>query len=845
MIQGVSAAAGAHVAATRLTARGTFLCRGRDKVYLRAVTYGPCTPTPDGTPFPTPTQAASDLAAMAAMGVNALRTFTAPPRWLLDLALEQHLLVLVGLPWTQHVCFGDDAAVVAAVHRDVRAAVAGCAGHAAVGMYVVGNEIPPDIVRWLGPARVEAFIGRLAATVRAADPGVLVTYANFPPTEYLDPPGLDLLAFNVYLHRQADFRRYLLRLQNLAGDRPLLLTEFGIDAIREGAAQQAETLAWQVRAAFELGVAGTTIFAWTDDWYTGGAPVTDWAFGLVDRARVEKPAHAAVRQAYLAQLPPLPQPVPRISVVVCAYQAERTLQACLVGLTALRYPDVELLLVDDGSTDGTAAIAAQCPSVRVLTQENRGLSAARNAGVEAASGAIVAFTDADCVVDPDWLTYLAHAFASGFVAVGGPNLPPPEDERTAACVAAAPGGPAHVLLDDAVAEHVPGCNMAFRRDVLRALGGFDPIFRAAGDDVDVCWRLQDAGHRIGFSPAALVWHFRRNTVAAYLRQQMGYGAAEALLSVKHPGRFNELGQSRWFGRIYGDLQYALLQRRPVIYFGRYGRALFQTLYEAPGSLLAVLPFTLEWNALGLVFLVGAAACGGPLVLAVLPLSVSAAAALASAWRARLEPRHDRPSSRLLVALLTWIGPLARSWRRQRTHLMKLRRREPTAWPAPRQAARWDAQRGAWMIAFWSECGVEKEALLQGMIDVLRPRGYPVVVDQGWREWDLEIHRGVWARVRVLAAAEEHGGGRRLLRLRYAPRPSVIGTVVVASTLAAAPLLALLGATRGAALVAVVGAVALVQAVRSMTSLRRVVQQAAEAVAERCGLGDAATAPEGS
>jgi len=833
------------VTAARLTARGTFLFRGREKVYLRAVTYGPCAPTPDGTPFPPPTQAARDLAAMAAMGVNAFRTFTAPPRWLLDLALEQRLLVLVGLPWTQHVCFDDDAAVVATVHRDVRAAVVRCAGHAAVGMYVIGNEIPPDIVRWLGPARVEAFIGRLAATVRDADPGVLVTYANFPPTEYLDPPGLDLLAFNVYLHREADFRNYLLRLQNLAGDRPLLLTEFGIDALREGVVGQAETLAWQVRAAFELGVAGTTIFAWTDDWYTGGASVMDWAFGLVDRARVEKPALAAVRQTYRALLPPLPQPVPRISVVVCAYQAERTLEACLIALTALRYPDAEVLLVDDGSTDATAEIAARFPAVRVLTQENRGLSAARNAGVEASSGTIVAFTDADCVVDPDWLTYLAHAFASGFVAVGGPNLPPPEDERTAACVAAAPGGPAHVLLDDAIAEHVPGCNMAFRRDVLRALGGFDPIFRAAGDDVDVCWRLQDAGHRIGFSPAALVWHFRRNTVAAYLRQQMGYGAAEALLAVKHPGRFNELGQSRWFGRIYGDLQYGLLHRRPVIYFGRYGRALFQTLYEAPASLLAVLPFTLEWNALGVAFLLGMAVWGGPLALAALPLAVSAAAALATAWRARLEPRHDRLSSRLLVALLTWIGPLARSWRRQRARLVGQRRPERAAWLAPHQAAPWDVRRGAWTLAFWSECGVEKEVLLQGVIDVLRPRGYPVVVDHGWREWDLEIHRGVWARVRLVAAAEDHGGGRRLLRLRCAPRPSVIGTVLVASALAAALVLATLGATGGAGVFAMAGAVALVHGVRSVAALGRVVHEAAEAVAERLGLADGDPAQEGS
>jgi len=106
----------------------------------------------------------------------------------------------------------------------------------------------------------------------------------------------------------------------------------------------------------------------------------------------------------------------------------------------------------------------------------------------------------------------------------------------AAYVAASPGGPTHVLLDDEVAEHIPGCNMAFRREALHAIGGFDPIFRAAGDDVDLCWRLQNKGYKIGFSPAAVVWHFRRNTVRDYLKQQRGYGKAENREPMRRGGR---------------------------------------------------------------------------------------------------------------------------------------------------------------------------------------------------------------------------------------------------------------------------------------------------------------------
>ena len=176
--------------------------------------------------------------------------------------------------------------------------------------------------------------------------------------------------------------------------------------------------------------------------------------------------------------------------------------------------------------------------VRLINQENQGLSAARNVGLRAATGDIIAYTDCDCMVDPDWLMHLVARFlTSDFGAVGGPNLPPPDNSMVANCVAVSPGAPAHVLLDDEVAEHIPGCNMAFRREALEAIDGFDPLFRAAGDDVDVCWRLQNKGYKIGFSAAAVVWHFRRNTVRDYVKQQEGYGKAEALLYFKHPTRF--------------------------------------------------------------------------------------------------------------------------------------------------------------------------------------------------------------------------------------------------------------------------------------------------------------------
>src|SRR5256885_7414525 len=122
--------------------------------------------------------------------------------------------------------------------------------------------------------------------------------------------------------------------------------------------------------------------------------------------------------------------------------------------------------------------------------------------MRAATGEIVAFIDDDAYPDLHWLRFLALAFRDGaYVAVGGPNLPPPDDGWMADAVANGPGGPNPVLLSDRVAEHIPGCNMACPSEALDTIGGFDSVFGTAGDDVDVCWRLRDRGGVIGYARA--------------------------------------------------------------------------------------------------------------------------------------------------------------------------------------------------------------------------------------------------------------------------------------------------------------------------------------------------------
>ena len=757
---------------------GKFFFAGDQKHFIKGVTYGPFATGGHGTPFPEPAVVGKDFALMREAGINTVRVFTVPPLWLLDAAVRAGLKLLVGLSWSQHIAFLESAATQAEIREAVAAGVRECRCHTGVFGYLVGNEIPPDMVRWHGTEGVRRFVRSLVTCVRAAHPGALVSYANFPSTEYLTIDFTDFVCFNVYLHDELAFRRYIARLHNLAVDQPLVLTEFGVDSMREGEEAQQRILSWQVRSAFEAGVAGTFVFAWTDEWFTGGHPIEDWAFGLVDRKRRPKASLCEVARQYKSVLPPRLPHYPRVSVVVCAYNAERTIDRCLASLAVLNYPNYEVIVVNDGSGDRTLDIAESYSFCRIISQPNKGLGFARNVGAEAATGEIVAYTDSDCVADPDWLSYLvAKMESSNLAACGGPNFPPPEDALVPAVVTVAPGGPTHVLISDEVAEHIAGCNMAFRREVLMRLGGFDPIYRAAGDDIDICWRFQDAGHVIGFSPAAVVWHFRRNTVSAYCNQQRGYGKAEALVYAKHPFRFNLFGQAKWLGRIYGDLSTSLLlSRRPIIYSGVFGRGLFQTMYEPPSSLTASLPLTFEWSAASLALALVGTAGGGWLWLFTVPMLATWVMCINGACQAPIDKRFTGFNvtgikARALAALLIYLGPLLRGWERIKWRIKEMRPQADIGLVKTEQRARICWRERAFLLCYWSEAAAEKEVLLGGLTKFLVQQKYLVVIDSGWSNWDLKIGYGLCSRSLVTVCVENHGGGKRLLRVRCAMRLS--------------------------------------------------------------------------
>ena len=142
------------------------------------------------------------------------------------------------LPWAEHVEFLTNPRIRRQVVETIREGVARNKGHQAIFGYLVGNEIPSSMVRWLGARRVIEFVESLIDAAREVDPRPLYSYASYPPTEYLLPQNVDFCSFNVYLERQRDFEKYLARLQNLAEDKPLIFGEFGMDTIRNSEEKQ-------------------------------------------------------------------------------------------------------------------------------------------------------------------------------------------------------------------------------------------------------------------------------------------------------------------------------------------------------------------------------------------------------------------------------------------------------------------------------------------------------------------------------------------------------------------------------------------------------------------------------
>jgi GT2 family glycosyltransferase len=750
----------------RARVKGKFLYQGNEKLYLKGVTYGTFSPREDSTQYPTDAVIEQDFSIMARNGINCVRTYTIPPKFLLDTALVHDIKVMVGLAWEQHITFLDSTKRKKDIIESVRKSALSCEKHPAILCYAIGNEIPAPIVRWHGKNKIERFLRSLYRTVKSVDPDALVTYVNYPTTEYLDLSFLDFDCFNVYLETPEKLGRYISRLHNISGDRPLVLAEIGLDSLRNGTGKQAEVLKWQIETVFGKGCAGMFVFAWTDEWWRGGSEIEDWDFGLVDRQRQAKPALHSVREA-MQQVPCNLSKWPSISVAVCSYNGSATISDTLDALQKLDYPNFEVVVINDGSVDNLEEIVKQYP-VQLISTENSGLSSARNLAAQHATGEIIAFIDDDAYPDAHWLHYLAYAYSnSDHAGIGGPNIAPEEDSAVAHCVANAPGGPVHVLTTDEIAEHIPGCNMSFRRSVYLQVGGCDPVYRAAGDDVDLCWRIQEAGHTIGYHPSALVWHHRRSSLKAYWKQQKGYGKAESLLENKWPQKYNGFGHLSWAGRIYGNgWTMPLKTKRNKIFHGTWGNALFQSVYQSQEGFITHLPLMPEWYLVAAFLgVIGSLGILWPALYWIfIPFAVSVLIILAQAIysttkNANLPAEHRKLRYHALIVGLHMVQPVARLYGRIKFGLTPWRRR----------GAGWSWKYVTVMrsktFKHWSEKWHSGEDYLRLIEQNLISQQMIARKGGEFDRWDIQTGNRLFAFVRCLLTTEEHGAGKQYVKIR--------------------------------------------------------------------------------
>lgn len=770
-----------------LRVSGKFFRAGGEVVMIRAVTFGP---------FPAgafPDEGRAQLARIRnRLGANALRLYEIPSLEFMHACAEAGLRVFITIPWSQHIDFLSERGVLAAADRLLLETVRRFRGHPALAGYFVGNEIETTLVRWMGAGRVVEQLERLIDLGHSNAPGTLFAYANYPSTEYLLPQNQDFAAFNLYLEGEAELSSYLARLQNRAGDKPLFISEFGADARQHGDLGQAGILDHYLEAAGRSGVAGSTIFAWSDHWQRGGCTVEGWEFGLTRRDQSERPAVDVVRESWGLWEKPSDclalTSTPEVSIIVCTYKGSATLVACLDSLLALNYPSVEVLLVNDGDDPRVEDLARSYETIRYIGVEHGGLSVARNTGAKAAKGEILIYTDDDCIAEPDWLNWIVALFSDDpkIGAAGGPNIPPKAETATQALVAAAPGGPAHVLLSDTRAEHLPGCNFAVRRSVFEEVGGFNPVFRTAGDDVDICWRILAAGYELGFHPAAFVWHHRRFSHAAYLRQQMGYGRAEALLMPIHRERFRGAGGAIWRGQVYAS---GGRRGGSFVYHGRHGYEPFQLVYPERGSGLSEVLLHVLWWAVILGF--GAGAVFFPLFLLPMGLMIagSLTIALRRASRSVIDPEFDSTSLRLALAGLVLIQGFLRSGTRLLGGWREVNWAGSLHFVGKEAVDRLGS--GWWKLgdemAFWSSDGIGRGELLAAILE-----RFPKAADDATGRTDVILKRGRfwnWAAVTVTEYHEEEG---RLTRLRLLARPERITRMIVLPLLILAPFAVMVG-----------------------------------------------------
>lgn len=225
-----------------------------------------------------------------------------------------------------------------------------------------------------------------------------------------------------------------------------------------------------------------------------------------------------------------------ISVIIPVFNGGRTLPDCLQAVQHQTHPPDEIIVVDDGSTDDTAAVAARF-GVTVLSQPNAGPAAARNRGAEAARGSILLFTDADCAPAPDWIERMSAPFADPTVAGAKGEYRTRQRELIARFVQQEYQDRYDRMAGRSQIDFVDTYSAAYRRDVFLAAGGFDSTFPTASvEDQEFSFRLTEQGHRLVYVPGAIVYHQHDRDLVQYVRRKYWIGFWKAVVMRRYPAK---------------------------------------------------------------------------------------------------------------------------------------------------------------------------------------------------------------------------------------------------------------------------------------------------------------------
>ena len=263
---------------------------------------------------------------------------------------------------------------------------------------------------------------------------------------------------------------------------------------------------------------------------------------------------------------------PFVSVIIPVRNRPAEISECLESLLAVDYPQelLEIIVVDDASTDNTPQVVSLYPVRLISLRENRGASHCRNLAGRQARGDLLAFIDSDCIASPEWLRQLVPAFKDDAVsAVGGlvdsyyeeKSLDKYEKVKSSLII----GTWFKRSEKKDRFFYVPSCNLIIRRGTFLKLGGFEETLHV-GEDVDLCWRLQDGGHELEYRPQGRILHKHRNELGAFARRRYDYGTSEPILQKRHTSRRKKLELPIWNVVFWTAVLMALVFKAPLAAF---------------------------------------------------------------------------------------------------------------------------------------------------------------------------------------------------------------------------------------------------------------------------------------